>query len=362
MKLRSTSIAFLSLCAAAGTLRAVEEPQIHILVPRFDGIPNIGGSVATVLNLELWRTMKASPKVNGVLFSGRVSWSPEALPEQSHISAEEVAQKPHVTAQMVLWGKAWEFGNGVVAQTYLSLPNYEDLRPTWPERWFVKLKLNKADAEWELDIPTRRYEFPPIALRSEVVSQFRDVGGLILYRDQELQHPLHKLEMTNFTGSGHAGDRSQLTLPNGETGWIKLPKLSDQTSSIINFVGGVIRIFRGDYAGAQELLQSVSRAEDANQQLRLDSLLYLALAADRLDADPLVYTRAALKLNPYSAAAVRYHLTAQCSVFSRNRMSEGRTDTRAFVNALNKTIGDYGYLLAADDPILRGVRALVSER
>ncbi len=338
------------------------KPLIHVLIPRFDGDPAIGAPVATVLNLQLWCTLERSPEVKGVTFSGQISWTPGTLREQSHALAEAVAQKYDIRAQMILWGKAWRFGDGVVTQTYLSIPNYQDLRPIWPERWYIKFKVGKITAEWELDIPTRRYEFPSIALRRELVSEFQEIGGLELYRDRELKQPLRKLEATGFTACEHAGDRSKITLDNNETGWVYLPTLSDKKSYIIDFVGGLIRIFRGDYAGAQELLRSVARAEDATQQLKLDSTLYLAFAADQLNNDPLVYTQAALQLNPYSDAAVRYHLTAQCSVFARDRLSGKPVDTQTFLNGLRTTVRDYGYLLAPDDPTLRSVKALIAEQ
>jgi len=360
-QLRVTIISILCILAIR-TLTAKEKPLIHVLVPRFDGDPAIGAPVATVLNLQLWRTLRPSPEVKTAVFSGKVTWSPEALSEQSHTVAEEVAQRTQPRAQMVLWGKAWAFGNGVVAQSYLSIPDYQDLRPTWPERWYVKFTIRNIEVEMEPDLPTRRYEFPALPLRAEVVSEFQEVGSLRLYHDKELSKPRGKLGLANFTAKDHLGNRSMITLDDekGRIAWVRIPNLSNRKSYIVDFVGGLVRVFRGDYAGAQELFASVASAKDASQQLKLDSLLYLAYSADRLGKDPLIHTTAALKLNPYSAAAVRYHLMAQSSLFARRAARANPDETKRFQSKLKTILHTYEYLLSPNDPILTTTKAIAN--
>jgi hypothetical protein len=92
--------------------------------------------VATVLNLKLWRTLRQPPdNSQHYHVGGRVLWSVETLPKNSHQEAERAAK--NTDSQMALWGSAVKFGDGVLVQCFLSIPEYEDLRQENPEKWLV---------------------------------------------------------------------------------------------------------------------------------------------------------------------------------------------------------------------------------
>jgi hypothetical protein len=131
-------------CPAAGK----EQDQIRIVVPMFEG-GSLGSNVATVLNLKIWRTLRRQK------IGGKVMWTTEPLPSNSHEEAERCARNNN--AQMILWGNVTSFVDKVLVQPFLSIPNYEDLRNEYPENWTVILPGGGAPIDVSVSLPRRRY-------------------------------------------------------------------------------------------------------------------------------------------------------------------------------------------------------------
>jgi hypothetical protein len=117
--------------------------QITAYVPAFDGPGALGQNVATTLTLQIWHTFRQTPwpNPNKLDFGkGLIVWDPRPLATQSHSEAERRATDLEVLAQIVLWGKAYSYGQGVVVQSYVSIPLYEDFREKKREIWQVMVK------------------------------------------------------------------------------------------------------------------------------------------------------------------------------------------------------------------------------
>ena len=117
----------IALTASAG--RTQGRP-ITLLVPAFEGPQSLGVNVATILNLQVWQTLRKAPYPNPgkVDFgNGMVTWIDKPLAPQTHETAAGAAKNN--AADLVLWGKAARYGAGVVAQSYLTIVPRRD--PLW---------------------------------------------------------------------------------------------------------------------------------------------------------------------------------------------------------------------------------------
>jgi len=81
---------------------------------------------------------------------------------------------------------------------------------------------------------------------------------------------------------GEVKDAALVQLPNGVTGWVRMPNLSAVHSEVIDFAGGVIRILRHDWSGALQLSENVVENPRTPLAVLVDAYLYLGIAADKM--------------------------------------------------------------------------------
>ena len=89
----------------------------------------LGESAATILNLELLDDMRV-PHSKATKRGCQMSawWSGgRPLEEYSHEQAEARAKEIALLAQLVFWGKVYEFGDGAIAQMNLFDPEIQGL-------------------------------------------------------------------------------------------------------------------------------------------------------------------------------------------------------------------------------------------
>ena len=99
--------------------------EIRLYIPAFEGPDSLGKNVATILNLQIWRTLRREPDRDprGEDFGrGMIVWGVTPLKEGSHVGAEQAATKDNIASQFVLWGETFPYGSGVISQTYFSIP------------------------------------------------------------------------------------------------------------------------------------------------------------------------------------------------------------------------------------------------
>src|SRR6266566_554861 len=220
---------------------------VGIVVPNFDGPEPLSQIVSTILYIDIWRTLRKEPTPNPKNLSfgnGSAYWLPEHLASQSHVEAEKLLTG--TWAQMCFWGAAWEYGDGVVVQPYLSvIDNPSDGRNSRPEIWKVTVDVDDDKVMFEVGLPVTRCNFSPITLPKEFVAQQSTAIGLQLYEDRKLTKVIGTMD-NDFEASRHEGDRAQVT-SHGRSGWIRIPRLPRPKSEATNFTSAVIKAMRGDW-------------------------------------------------------------------------------------------------------------------
>ena len=103
-----------------------------------------------------------------------------------------------------------------------------------------------------------------------------------------------------------------------------------------------MRILRRDWQGASELFQRVVNNEHSPIPVKVDSYLYLAIAAANSGADPMPWVHNAYDLNPYSRDVLQYLCIAE---LAKNQLK-----------ALSALLDTGKPLYAADDPWFRHLR------
>ena len=324
--------------------------QISVLVPAFGGGP-VGKNVATVLNLKLWRTLRPTPHNSQHYYpGGQVLWSVEPLASNSYEEAERAAKVNN--AQLALWGSAVEFGNGVLVQCFLSIPEYEDLRREQPEKWLVTLACrDSTKIQLEVTVPRRRYEFSPITLDSELVATYSIPSALKLYRTADNKTPVGDLG-NSYTAIQHDGDYTKVVSDNKQTGWVYVPKLSSEIE-IVNFTGGLVRLLRADYPGAIELLKKISDSR-AGTSLKFDALLLQAIAKAKQGEDPNPVVDVAIALNPHLQAGIKFKITSLLWKYVTS--SESQREQVSTAKELKRVISDNSYLFSTDDKWMLAAR------
>jgi hypothetical protein len=279
---------------------------ISVLVPAFGG-GDLGKNVGTLLSLELWRSVSIPPgEVHQA--SGTepvvVEWSSELISPSSFEAAEKIGHARGVS--IVLWGSLVRFGEGIIAQPFLSIIPDEKgeniAGVSWPE-----LSNGSGSPQLSVTIPSLRYELPPIYLGKSRLEQYADPSSVDLYRGAEgepptpddLGPPIGKLG-DSYKWLYNSGDFTRVVNANNEKGWIYLRKMAGE-KEVIAFVVGVARLLSGDHTRAVTVLEEVSNSQAANGALKIDSLLLQALAARKLNGDPSQYVDAAERIKSLSS-------------------------------------------------------------
>jgi len=331
------------------------EPQVTLYVPALASDGPLGLRAATVLNLQIWKTLRRAPypNPNGITFgTGLVLWDPSPLPQANHDSA--VAAANVVGADMVLWGKAWRYGGGVAVQAYLTLI---DAAADTMDRWTARVERQGAPVSLTVGLPRERYEFAPIILDSAVVESLESPAGLPIMAAKGSTEILGEVG-SSFRALQQDGDWT-LIQSGPVRGWLHLPQLSRKRSEVVDFVGGIIRLRRGDWAGAAQLLERVASNSAAPYPIRIDAHLMLALARSRTGGDRLGPIRRAYELNPHEAMTTKY----ECMEYVARLAAGPDAATSARLRQqLRGILDERSYLFSPQDPWFAKVRQLAGTR
>jgi hypothetical protein len=345
------TVALLVALAAIATFGQAR--PITLLVPPFEGPDSLGTNVAAILNLQVWQTLRKAPFPNPARLSfgdGLVTWIDEPLSSPMHEQAARAAVEND--ADLVLWGKALRYGTGVVVQSYLTILAQR------PAIWRVALTGSANTSALEVALPRLRYEFRPIVLGGAIVATNSTPDALRLYPSPTAREPIGRVG-SYFTALRQEGAAAQVQ--SGDvTGWIRLPALSSSRTEVVDFVGGVIRIMRADWAGARTLFGNVITNPQAPTTLKADAHLYRAAALERSGESGADEARRAYALNPYDRTVVSYLAMSQLASAARMTANDSRregalTETRRLLDA-NR------FLFPARDPWFTRAVALASTR
>jgi hypothetical protein len=149
---------------------------------------------------------------------------------------------------------------------------------------------------------------------------------------------------------------------NGVTGWIHLPELSSNRSEVVDFVGGLIFIFRGDWQRAEKSMSRVIYNAGAPDELRTDAYLYkgMALARQkRLCGAPMAE---ALQRNPDARRCVVYAIMGKLS----DSLLVPPEQRVTLLEDARRLLRENEFLFDPDDSwfphALRGVETLISSK
>ena len=322
--------------------------SVRVSTPVFSGDP-AGRAVATAISLQIWQTLRLAPGQQSPL-QGEVSWEP-ALAEPSFETAEAVGLERG--AQVVVWGEAAALGDGVLVTAHAVLPRIEGARSF--QGFGIALGVADAPAMLRLDIPRRRYDFAPITFSRAALARFTEIGGFPVYSSPTGGRVVGRLGAQSFRALGHAGSATQVVF-DGKLGWIRLPELAQLDNEIALFVGGVVRVLRGDWEGAEELLGEVIARQRTPSEVAIDARLYRAIARFQRRAPGWKDdAESAVAMNPFLRSSAATLLALQAA-HAQDLLptAEGGRQARA---VLSGTAERYRGLFAEDDPWLRTVEA-----
>jgi len=306
------------------------------VVPAFEAESYIGQNVATILQLQLFTGLRSTST------SATISAADLPLPSQSFAEADRVA---HVNnAQIVVWGRAWHLGHGVVVQPNASIPRFEDFRSERPEEWTVTVTKHNRIYSITADLPRRRYVFSPIVLKGSVVDTYGKPDAMKLY-DARGGREIGVLGRSFTLLEAHP-DYAKVASQKGVTGYVNLPELSDSRTEVTEFVGGLLRLFRGDFERAATDFSSLAADARCSTTVRVDSLLLLASLKARNNQGGGEEIDRAKSLNPHLQSVAIYETMVAFSASASARTEEQKNRARG---ARNIAIERYRALCGRDD-------------
>ena len=310
---------FVAVLPMSGAV-AANPDQITVLIPAFAGPDHLGQNVATVLNLRIWSTFRQKPwpenPQNLDFGRGLVIWSPEPLDRPSHREAERQAKRIDTLAQIIMWGKVFPYGNGVVVQAYLTIPKYRDFREKRLEVWTIERKGKTIS----VDMPRRRLEIGSIVLARDIIERYTLPSALKIYEKRKSGSPIGAVG-DRFTGIQFEPQRGLAkVISNDVRGWVRLPNLSKNPTEISNFVAGAVRIFRGDWQGAVSSMDRVLQNKKTRASLRISAHLLAGMAMERMDQSGRPHFRAAFEINPLDRSTIQYLIMGEMSDLVRSEL------------------------------------------
>jgi len=343
----------LCLFAVIPSLSSAFDDEITLLIPPFNGPKPLGIHVTTILYLNVFKTLRRAPTPNPENLSfgrGMIRWTTIKLSKQRHLEAEVMAEDWRFFAQLVLWGKAWEYGDGIVVQSYLSLPKYDDGRDRNLEIWKTRISVGEETFFFEADIPRRRIDFRPISLTKAFVHEYSSPVAMKIYSTVDLRNPIGrtglKLKAVEVRGN-------IVKVRSGEkVGWLQIPSISGKPSELTDFVGAMIRIYRGDWQGAFELFDNVTKSSTASASLKLDAFLLKARAKEELGENGDAELEAAFKIDPYSRMVIAYRTMKWISDLKEAIIQSQESLIRQDVLRIEGLLSKKKYLFHKGDPFL----------
>lgn len=341
---------------------AVTNPdQISIFFPAFEGPGNLGRNVSTVLSLQLAQTTRRMPwpdNPQGHDFGeGMIRWAPTTLADQSHQAAASSAQATDLLAQIVVWGSTYRYGDSVVVDVNVTLPEYQPagqegcnsslpLKCDYRQKNFERWDVVRDDRRFSVDPPRRRYGVSAIVLKPEVVDGFQEASGLPIRPERDggpiLGNTGDEIRFIEFN-RGLTGAPTKIR-SRGIEGYVSLPELSEQTSEFADMVGGTLQVFRGDWDAAEASFTRVLENPKTRTPLLIDALLYRGMVETRRGGDGRPDFAEAAKVAPYDDAVTRFRVMAALAI----------GESRAAIGSL---LEPQSYLFEEDDPWFQAVSA-----
>lgn len=321
------------LAAAPATAARADDNGVLVVTAFGSDEPTVGKLAMAVLHLQVWQTMR-KPRSGGPT---KIVYWDESVAPRSYAEAEEVALTDE--APMALWGRAWDYKPGLAIQAYLSVRG--DLSQAAGPIWKVNLPRH---GPIQVAVPARRYDFTPIVVKSAVATAAGKLTAIPVYDAKGSTVAVGALG-ESFKALQQDGEWAKVQV-DGRTRWVHLPGLDGQRSEIVSFLGGLIRLRRGDWDGARALLEPLARDPRARTNVRAHAYLLLAAAAAQQPspnvASAIAWTEQARAIAPFDPATVKYACMAHFAAFAT-------TGARAHLAAVSKLLASARDVLPPGD-------------
>jgi hypothetical protein len=338
--------------------------EVSVFVPNLEGPAGLSSSITTVLALQIWQTLRRTDAKGSGADFGKSAVKTFAVnqPPQSHRAAEALARDAGVLSQIVVWGTVQTFGDGGIVQAFLSVPDYPhlndryyaDFRTRHEEEWTVRVALKDGEVAFRVDLPRRQVAFEPIVVPQQVIGKYSGIGSIELHDPNKPGRKIGSIGKT-FVAVEQRGD-SALVRSGNVTGIVQLPDISKNRSEIVDFVGGLVRVFRADWAGAIDSMALVQQNPHTPTDLLIDSHLYAAMARSKLGHPGHNEIQRAYDLNPYLARTAAYAIMERIALFqtmTQARASPG--ERRSMISQARQLIDRHRKLFVQDDPWINEV-------
>jgi len=345
------------LVFSALPVQAQKFTPVNIYVPKFQspqGKSSIGGRTALILGLQIWRTYSIETKSPYLFDNANIAYSLKFAPAD-YAEMEALAKSLYKKPDLVLWGRASQYGNGIVVESNLWLPAGLTKKDRGANIWSITIPTGGKSQTISVDVPSRHYEFAPIVLDPAIINTHNpDSTYINIYQLRSTAAvTIADLTSTNIQAKRHVGDWSEVILTDThQSGWIYLPKISENPSEVVNFCGAIIRFLRNDWAGSIKLFEDVLTNSKIPTDVKIDSYLYMSMAYDRMgdEAKSLSMVTKAYNLNPYSRVTTQYllmtYLTRLARVF---RIDPNAEQAKKIISSLQDVIARNRVLFADND-------------
>jgi len=287
-----------------------------------------------------------------------ILYGEQPLESASHASAVNAASWPSVRADLAVWGQVYQFEEGAVLQLSLSLTPLLAKRHVRPEVWQVELLGSDGPLTIKKGLPSEYYEFEPLVLSRDAIVQFKDPQGIALYSSRYGGHRIGALhEVMRFY---EIHEDAMLIATGGKRGWVRMHSISNVESETIHFCKGMVRLLRGDYAGARKSFSAVLEIPLVPQRLRTHSLIYLGLARELAGYNGSGQFEQAYKLNRLDKDAASYLLMSKLANISR--LQQGAEEMLVTeIGKFKRLLRSLQVLYAKDDSWFNNLKSMANQ-
>lgn len=271
-----------------------------VYTPRFAGDQQLSAPVSEILNLQIWTTLRksAGPREFGC---GSLYWDDFG----ADATSDEVRTRTPRDAALTYWGRVQKIANGVIILSSLERTEYAKVRPK--EVWRIELNGRSI----VLNPVRQSYSLSPIVLKDAIIKRYNSLPQLVFCVARVKDCKGSVIGHSDIVAATQEGEFARVRLK-GRSGWIYLPKLADR-SEVVSFIGGVVRMMRGDYAGAYDLLETTVGASNVSAALRVDALLLQATSLGIRGISVTEKINDARRLNPYARDILRVQFMQFCA-------------------------------------------------
>jgi hypothetical protein len=335
LRQRIALLTLLALSLSDVTIAAAK-PYV-VLVPVFlvrstDRTPSqaerLGNKVATVINLQLWLTLRRPPEneLRDRPGEGEVTWDSDSLPPRTANQADDLARAYTPEAFMTVWGNVDAVGDDVYINPRLSIRNDGAGEDLWDNFWVVKSPKDQS-VLLRATPPNARYEFLPIPVRRSVIGDLITPGGLPLY-DPATSEQLgtagdYFRREYSFKGQGY--EAAIVKIPGrSKEAMVKVPTFTNEPTELVSFTSGVLRLFRHDWKYACENFLEVTRVKWVTPPVRRDVDAYMSMCLSKMGniTEAIQLASHASSRPPFTFERYQYWAMSVAEAFSRSTSTE----------------------------------------